>query len=68
MIIKCDICGYEFNYKDAKISECGCTCGEPRPKCPECGLDIILPPELELKEEEKRQKESLFSKIEKELK
>lgn len=67
MIIKCDICGYEFDYKDAQLSDCGCSCGEPRPKCPECGLDIILPAELELEEEEKRQKESLFSKIEKEL-
>lgn len=68
MLIKCDICGYEFDYEDADLSECACTCGLPRPKCPECGLDILLPPEFEQEQVNKQEEDSIFAKMENELK
>ena len=66
MMIKCDICGYEFDYTDALVEDC-VTCGQPRPKCPECKIDIDLPRELEIEFNKKHKENSIFTKMEEEL-
>lgn len=67
MIIKCDICGYEFDHTDAKTCDCGYDEVSANLKCPKCMIDLIIPPELEEERNKEIEKNSLFSKLEREL-
>lgn len=67
LLLKCDICGTEFDHTEAGDCDCGMGCGGVNVKCPECGIHVILPPELqELKKHEKNSK-NMLDQLEKEL-
>lgn len=68
MLIKCDICGYEFDHTEAETCDCGYDPASANLKCPKCMIDILLPPELEEQRNKELEKNSLFSKLERELK
>ena len=58
MMLKCDICGCEFDHTEAGDCDCGMGCGGQNVKCPNCGFDIPVPRELRPKN-----KSSMLNKI-----
>ncbi len=67
MLIKCDICGHEFDHTEAQTCDCGYDPASANLKCPNCMIDLILPPELEAERQKEIDENSLYSKLEREL-
>ncbi|WP_303235301.1 hypothetical protein [Methanosphaera cuniculi] len=67
MILKCDICGHEFDLENAGCCDCGFGCGGSMVKCPECGLHMDLPEELREEHERIYNEKTIFAKLEKKL-
>ncbi|MDD6285478.1 hypothetical protein OTK55_06380 [Methanosphaera sp. Vir-13MRS] len=67
MMMKCDICGCEFDHTKAGHCDCGFDCCGLMLKCPRCGIHIDLPPELKKEKQEEHDKKSIFTRLEKEL-
>ena len=67
ILIKCDICGHEFDHTEATTCDCGYDPVSANLKCPNCMIDLILPPELEAERNKEIEENSLYSKLEKEL-
>lgn len=67
MLIKCDICGCEFDHTNAGRCDCGFgRCGEFI-KCPNCGIHIDLPEEIRDEVAGEYEKNTIYSRLEREL-
>ena len=67
MMLKCDICGCEFDHTQSGDCDCGMGCGGQNVKCPQCGLHLILPPELRKIKEKEENSKSMLDKLAEEL-
>lgn len=68
MLLKCEVCGREFDHTKAGKCDCGYDCGGASVKCPECGFDVDVPEELRDEIIEYRKENSVFTKTERLLK
>jgi len=66
-MMQCRLCGCKFDEKTVEPCECHCVfggCNGANVRCPNCGYDMPLPPELRSKQESN----SLFKRIRTSLK
>ena len=67
MLIKCDICGHEFDHTEAGNCDCGYDCNGANIKCPKCMFDVEAPDELKDEIIKRKEAKSVFKRLEKEL-
>lgn len=67
LLIKCDICGHEFDHMNAGCCDCGYDCNGANIKCPNCLFDIPAPEEIKGDILKQKKERSIFVRLEKEL-
>ncbi|MCD7781659.1 MAG: hypothetical protein LUG89_03060 [Methanosphaera sp.] len=67
MMMKCDICGHEFDHTEGGECDCGYGCAGGSVKCPECGIHVDLPEELQEEHIRKKEENSVFARMERKL-
>ncbi|WP_455645437.1 hypothetical protein [Methanosphaera sp.] len=67
MLLKCDVCGCEFDHRRAGKCDCGYGCGGGTVKCPQCGIHVDLPPEIYDKAKNAFDDNTLYARLEREF-
>ncbi len=67
MLMKCDVCGCEFDSENAGSCDCGFGCGGAMVKCPECGFHVDLPIEIRDQKAKEYEEKTIFSRLQKSL-
>ncbi|OED29972.1 hypothetical protein [Methanosphaera sp. WGK6] len=62
-MIKCKLCGFEFDETKEELIDCNCGCGGDNVFCPNCGYEVRLPRSSIPKKVKKEEEQGFFGRM-----